>query len=370
LPFNDEIKKKVSACATGGGLPCNPMIFGFSDNSGTPYCVKSDLKSATYQCNDKAPLPSSKEKIIQSIVAAKGKDASLCKLDGEKTVSKACTDALDNYVSGLQNHYLNAANFCTDGQVTSVDSRDKWVTKSGIRADQKQACDNLRDRFFDLQVVLSGQPPLAIDDCATMAEGASKDKNGKCVCPDGAAPRPATQGVGDDVAAPAPKVTQVPFKIADKDDAPPAPGQGGAAAQSSSYKFSCVAANMGGQIEKENEECSEWSWCKKKGLYIGLGVLGLGLLGAWLLWKHNKKKDKKPTTPVYEPPAGIPEPTTPTTPTTPGTGVENPEPNPSCKAPSTIVNGVCTAPTITVPPPEPTSEGGTNTGTILINGVR
>ncbi|WP_413587581.1 hypothetical protein [Bdellovibrio sp. HCB274] len=359
LPFNDTIKGKVESCANTGGLPCNPMIFGFEDNNGTPICIKKSVKTATYQCNERAPLTTAgKEKIIQSIVAAKGKDGSLCKLNGESTVTQSCLDALDNYTDGLRQHYSNAADFCTSGSVKSPEDKASWVTRSDIKGDQAQACDALRDRYFGLAALVDQGPPITIapppikeDNCAKEVAGTKMNANGQCVCESTNAAPTDSEEIG--------KKTKV-----------------------------CAAAvGVAGAGEKvaKDEECSEWSWCKKKGLYIGVGVGIALLIAGLLLLKKDKKKDKKD--PVYETPVETPEPTVtpPTTETcvapntivdgvctTPGTVIETPEPNPetpTCDAPNTIVNGVCTPPTIVLPEPPP-SEGGTTTGTVINGGVR
>ena len=363
LPFAGEVKEKIYGCAVNGGLPCNPMIFGFKDNNGNPYCVQSNLNTATNQCDKLAPLPGSKEKIIQSIVAARGKNPSLCKVDGENTVSQACSDALEKYTNSLQQHYLNAAGFCTEGAVANIESRNSWQTRSNIRDDQVDACENLKNRFFDLQVDVSNKPPVVIDDCDMVATGSSK-KDGQCLCPDGSKPRPVTeekgskggQGTKKDKRAAMP---EKPKTVASSDENPPPPGEGSDV--SSKPKMTCEGAAVG-EGKAEKEQCGEWSWCKKKGLYIAAGaaLVGLGLF--WLLFKKKSKK----TTPTYEPPAPVPEPTV--SPTT--TPIVTPSPNPNpCVAPNTLVNGVCTAPTIVVPEP-PETEGGTTTGTILNGGTR
>ncbi|WP_413581495.1 hypothetical protein [Bdellovibrio sp. HCB288] len=345
LPFNDTIKAKVESCANSGGLPCNPMIFGFEDNNGTPHCIKQSVKTATYQCNERAPLTTAgKEKIIQSIVAAKGKDGSLCKLNGESTVSQACLDGLDNYTDGLRQHYSNAADFCTSGSVKTPEDKDSWVTRSDIKGDQAQACNALRDRYFGLAALVDQGPPITIapppikeDNCAKQVAGTKMNAGGECVCESTNAP-PTDSGDSDH-----PKVCAA----------------------------AVGAAGAGEKVAKE-EECSEWSWCKKKGLYIGLGVgLTLLLAGLLLLKKDKKKKQKDP---VYETPVETPVPTpSPTaTATTPGTVIETPEPNPvdpTCDSPNTLVNGVCTPPTIVLPEPPP-SEGGTTEGTVINGGVR
>ncbi|WP_413561528.1 hypothetical protein [Bdellovibrio sp. HCB209] len=345
LPFSQAIKDKVSACANSGGLPCNPMIFGFEDNNGNPHCIKSSVKTATAQCNDRAPLSASgKEKIIQSIVAAKGKDSALCKLNGESTVSEACLKALDNYTDGLRQHYSNAADFCTKGAVTGPENQDAWSTRTDVKGDQVQACEALKKRYFGLAALVEQGPPIVIapppikeDTCAQTTPGTKLDANGSCVCENSGNPPEETGEIGQ-------------------------------------TKMGCPAVaavgGVGGKVAPKEEECSEWSWCKKKGLYIGAGIAVAALL-AWLLLKKDKKKDKKD--PVYEEPAPVPEPTsTATVSPTPGTTITPIDPGPTtptCDAPNTLVNGVCTPPTIVYPEPPP-SEGGTTTGSPISSGVR
>lgn len=344
LPFNDQIKAKVETCANTGGLPCNPMIFGFEDNSGTPICIKQSVKTATKQCNERAPLTAAgKEKIIQSIVAAKGKDGSLCKLNGESTVSQSCLDALDNYTNGLRQHYSNAAQFCTSGSVKTPEEKSQWVTRGDIKSDQKQACDNLRDRYFGLAAMVEAGPPVVIapppikeDNCSKEVAGTKMNASGQCVCETTNAPPTDSEEIG-------------------------------------AKKKVCAAAIVdatGDKVGEKKEECGEWSWCKKKGVYIavGAGLIVAGLL-AWLLTK-KKKKDKKD--PVYETPAPVPEPTATVTvsPSATITPVDPAPTDPACDVPpNSIINGVCTPPTVVPPEPLP-SEGGTSTGTVINGGVR
>jgi hypothetical protein len=344
LPFNDNIKQKVESCARGNGLPCNPMIFGFEDNNGTPICIRDSLKTATKQCNERAPLAGGgKEKIIQSIVAAKGKDGSLCKLQGEETVSDSCLKALDSYTDGLRQHYSNAADFCTGGAVKAPEQKSQWVTRGDIRADQKEACDNLRDRYFALAGIgvtggdLPVPPPIKPDDCAEKAAAGSKmDANGQCICESTGKAPTKSQAIGEAKLECAAVVTPIPDSATDK----------------------------------KPEECGEWSWCKRKGAYIavGAGLIVAGLL-AWLLLK-KKKKDKKD--PVYETPAPVPEPTATVTvsPSATITPVDPAPTDPVCDVPpNSIISGVCTPPTVVPPEPLP-SEGGTSTGTVINGGVR
>lgn len=366
LPFNDSVKSKVTSCAKGGGLPCNPLLFGFSDNSGNPICITSNLSSATKQCNEKVPLPQDKEKIIQSIVAARGGDASLCKLEGNNTVSQACSDKLEKYTENLQQHYLNAAQFCTKGGVNSIASRSEWEAKArtDIRKDQKEACDNLKDRYFDLSVALS-QQPVAATGPACEVQGASKNDKGECVCSDGKPPRPQPKSArsGGRRAIGGGNKSLPP---------PPAPGQGGDSSDSSGGgQLTCtpVDVNTGsGDVTNTNlpggkavpqDTCG--FLCKYKGVLIAAGI---GLVGFGLFWWLTKKKSNS-STPAYVPPAGTDTTTVTTSPT--ATTTISPIPSNPCPAPNTVVNGVCTAPIYTPPPPvtvptTPTESTSTTSG--------
>ncbi|QLY27174.1 hypothetical protein [Bdellovibrio sp. KM01] len=349
LPFSDKIKSDMQSCSEGGNLPCNPMIFGFKDNNGTPICIQrtSDrraLNSATSQCNKLAPIDSAsaKEKIIQSIVAAKGKEASLCKLSGEKEVSQDCINSLEKYTDGLKDHYMNAANFCTANKVKDPTDRASWVTRTDLKKDQIDACENLKDRYFDLVTILDPKtgiatpPPVPADPCPQQTAGTYQDSNGQCVCQSTQKPPEKSEAVGP-------------------------------------VKLTCPAAvipGVGEPTDKAPEECTEWSWCKKKGLYIGAGIATAALI-AWLLLK-KKKKDKKD--PVYETPVTVEPSVSPSpTATTPGTVIETPDPGPTtptCEVPpNSVINGVCTPPTVVIPDPPP-SEGGTTEGAPTSGGVR
>ncbi len=350
LPFDKPIKDKVAACANNGDLPCNPMLFGFKDNDGTPYCVEKSvnlsrkqnrqgLNDATSRCNKFAELPGAKEKIIQSIVAAKHKEPSLCKLNGEKEVSQDCINALENFTEGLKQHYMNAADYCTNASVKDPTDRASWVTRKDMKPDQIDACENLKNRYFDLVTVLDPKtgviatPPVAADPCPTQTAGTYQDANGQCICQSTQKPPEKSQEVGP-------------------------------------VKLSCPLAGVGEPADKitKEEECTEWSWCKKKGLYIGAGIATAALI-AWLLLK-KKKKDKKD--PVYETPVTV-EPSPTATATTPGTTIDPVDPGPSspdCKIPpNSLINNVCTPPTVVTPEPPP-SEGGTTPGSPNSGGVR
>ncbi|MDG0816563.1 hypothetical protein [Bdellovibrio svalbardensis] len=360
LPFSATVKSKVTSCAKGGGLPCNPLLFGFSDNSGSPICITSNLASATKQCNEKVPLPQDRERIIQSIVAARGNDGSLCKVKDDNTVSQVCADKLEKYTDNLQAHYLNAAQFCTKGGVSSIESRAEWERKArtDIKKDQKEACDNLKDRFFDLKVEVSG-PATPAQPCSVRIPGSHEGDGGTCLCEDGKPPRP-----------PAPKPTSG-GKAGKALPPPPVPGESGAVAapQESDGQLVCEPVVIGDSGDVTNTDLPPGKTvkedtcgflCKYKGILIAVGV---GLVGLGLFWWLTKKKTKK-STPVYTPPAPPPLPDPTVSPTTVPT--VDPVPQNPCPAPNTVINGVCTAPIFVPPDPPvvtpPSTEGGTGTG--------
>lgn len=363
LPFSATVKSKVSSCAKGGGLPCNPLLFGFNDNSGSPICITSNLSSATKQCNEKVPLPKDKEKIIQSIVAARGGEGSLCKVKDDSTVSQACVDKLEKYTDNLQAHYLNAAQFCTKGGVSNIESRAEWERKArtDIKKDQKQACDNLKDRFFDLKVEASAPVVVPVKQpCSVRIPGSHEAEGGACVCEDGSAPRPPTpQPTAATGGKKGPKGLRPPPKVAGVETATPKDSDG---------QLVCEPVVIGGgngevvntdlPPAKEVKPDTCGFLCKNKGLLIAVGV---GLVGLGLFWWLTKKKTAK-ATPTYIPPAPPPlvDPTVSPT----ATATVDPVPVNPCPAPNTVINGVCTAP-IFVPPPVPTlptTEGGSGAG--------
>lgn len=366
LPFNDTVKAKVSSCAKGGGLPCNPLLFGFSDSSGSPICITSNLPSATKQCNEATPLPGSKEKIIQSIVAARGGDGSICKLKDD-TVSQACADKLEKYTQNLQQHYLNAAGFCTKGGVTSIENAKEWESKArkDIAKDQKEACENLKDRFFDLKIEVAG--PVVAPACEVA--GANRNEKGDCVCSDGKPPRPPTpQPKSSRGGKSSGKSLPNPSDVADSGS-----GQGQLTCDSGAGTVipdDGPGRNLpGGKDVAKGDECG--FLCKYKGVLIAVGV---GLVGLGLFWWLTKKKTKK-SSPEYVAPA--PPPLTDPSPTATATATTTVSPVPSnpCPAGNTVVNGVCTPDVIVTPPTPPvvttpTTEGGSGTGNVTGGATR
>lgn len=367
LPFSDSVKSQVASCAQGGGLPCNPLLFGFKNNSGSPICITSNLNSATAQCDAAAPLPGNKQAIIQSIVAARGGDSSLCAIKGENTVSQACADKLEKYTDNLKEHYLNAAQFCTNKGVTDVSNRDAWVTKKGMLADQTEACEKLKSRFFDLQIEVAAPatPPVP---CSAKVPGSHEGPDGKCVCADGKEPRPPqpkSAGAGKGHGK-GPKATK-----GVEGQVPPPPGTGSDSGSGESQgQLTCEPSApvqtgdgevtdtpLPGGKEVAKDTCG--FFCKYKGVLIAAGI---GLVGLGLFWWLTKKKTKS-STPTYVPPAAPPLASPTTTPT--ATATIAPVPTNPCPSPNTMVNGVCTPPIFTPPDPPPvttTTEGGTGTG--------
>lgn len=361
--FPAETVSKISACVRGGGLPCNPLLYGFQPSGvGEPICISSDLPSATKQCSSQVPLPSKKEQIIQSIAKARGGQDGLCKMtdkDGVALVSHACSEKLDQYTNELTEHYLNAAKFCTKGGVSSVDSAKEWEAKArkDIRTDQIQACENLKDRYFDLKV----ESIEKIDSCAKIP--GTYDVGGKCVCEDGKDPHPRP------VAVPA-KPSEEPAAIPALPN-PNDPVQPGASTGVSD--LTCEQVNPlppeqpadkkdPAVREAPKDECQESFWCRNKNWLIPLGV---GLAAFGLIWWIAGSGKKKKTTPTYTPPLPPPLPTPAPTPS------PSPDPLPvnPCPAPNTVINGVCTSPVI-VPPPPLLTEGGSGAGPQGFGGVR
>lgn len=317
--FPQEVVGKIKNCVNSNGtrgLPCNPLLFGFNPSAGpgTPFCIDNNPNTATKQCNEKAPLPSHKQSIIDSIAKAKGgnwKDG-LCNItenEGTATVSQACADKLEKYTDQLKNHYLNAAKFC-NGDKTFNDSinKDSWTTRSGLLGDQYEACENLKDRFFNLQV----EAATPVDKCVGQP-GTHDDGNGNCVKVEGVP--------SGDVVESLPPAKTIP------------------------------------------EDTCSW-FCRNKNWLIPLGV---GAAAFGLVWWIVDSNKSKAAAPVYVPPAAPPL-TTPVV--TPPTGSTiTPVPANNCPAPNVLTNGVCTTPVI-VPPPAILNEGGSGNGPTGVSGIR
>jgi hypothetical protein len=209
---------------------------------------------------------------------------------------------------------LNAARFCLKKDYVPVanTSKDEWNTnaRSDIKGDQKEACNNLRDRYFALQVEVEDKiteiPPVTPQETV-------KGDDGKVIN---------NQGPGPNV---------------------------------------------------PHDSCADSHWCTYKGWYIGAGV-GLAALGlVWWLVDSNDNDSTTPVyVPPAAPP--LPPGTPCLAPKMLVNGVcsspviEPPPVNP-CPPPKTVINGVCTTPVIT-PPVIPPSETGTGTGPQGFGGVR
>lgn len=335
LPFEGNVKSQAQSCVTGGGLPCNPILFGFSAGTAIHCVAKANVKYATRECNSKFPLKTNadKEKIIQSIVTAKN-GQSLCKVEADgRTVPRNCMNDLGSYVSDLKSHYYNAAEFCTvQGQASTVSS-SSWVTKANLKSDQVDACDNLKDRFFDLLVKLDEIPPPVVGEGIlpgpSEANCAKENKNydpetESCVCP---------AGQQD------PKDPNVCLATKDDDAA-------------------------GAIVPKEPQGPNWWDRNKNWAVPVGIGVIGLGIFW-WLMDKDKKNNNSNnyvPPAPPPFPPASICESPKVLVNGVCSTPVVLPPSNP-CPSPNQMVGGVCVPPVIVGPPSVPTSEGGTTTGT-------
>lgn len=330
LPFNDSIKGQATKCASGGGLPCNPILFGFGEGTKVHCVGKSNVKYATRECNQKFPLKNTqdKEKIINSIVKANG-GKSLCTIENDgKTVPQNCMSDLGSYITDLKAHYRNASEFCTVKGSASTTAASSWVTRSDLREDQMDACENLKDRYFDLMVKAGDIPgPVpgegelpgpSVENCAKENKNFDPETE-TCICPDGQ------------------KDPKDPNKcLPTKDD------DGGA----------------GVPVKNDGPN---W-WDRNKGWVIPVGI---GLIGLGLFWYLSKKENDAVST-TYTPPTPPPLPPTPVCDsgqvlkdgvcTNP---VVTPPANP-CPAPNQMVNGVCVPPVVVDPPAVP-SEGGSGT---------
>lgn len=346
LPFDERVKSQANSCVSSGGLPCNPILFGFSSGSSVHCVSRSNVKYATKECNEMFPLntKADREKIIQSIVTAKG-GRSLCKIEDDgRTVPSNCLADLGSYVTDLKAHYKNAAEFCTVGGDASTISAASWRTRSDLKADQSSACDNLKDRYFDL-VVKEGDipPPVAgegelpgpsEENCAKENKNFDPEKE-ICVCPAGQTD---------------PKDPNKCLATSDDDLA-------------------------GGGIQSTEELFKKgpnwWDRNKNWAIPVGVGLVGLGLF--W--WLTKKDDDDDDINNNYIPPAT----TLPTTPICDSgmvlvNGVcQSPVVTPpaaDCPSPNTMVGGVCVPPVVTAPPEVPSSEGGSGTSSDSAGGVR
>lgn len=329
-----DLKQKMEANkanCSGGGVACNPMVYGF-DSAGSAYCVsRSDVKYATRVCNSKSPLQNSdpkkegenKKRIIESYLKkVKGQDINL-KLNEEGKISEEQYKQISSYLGDLQKYINSAIAECGQAPLKNIQKQ---------REDQVSACNEIRTRAFSLQAFAvhpePPAPPAPLPDpgaptCNDKKAGSVPSKDGKaCNCPEGSKE-----------------------------------GEDG----------TCLVVEAGGQgdlpggngaTKEVTSECG--FWCKNKNWIIPVGV-GLAALGLfWWLFKDKSKASNNG--PVYIPPAPVPEPTATTSPTVPTAPVTPPPPAP-CPSPSTMVNGVCVPPVVVEPPVTTpvTSEGGTKT---------
>ena len=365
-----EVVTKATNCANSGGLPCNPLLYGFeSSGSGDPICIKNSpgktdaVKYATRECSNQVPLPGSEERIIQSIAKARGGQDGLCKITGKdkenaSIVSNDCLSKLQNFTKQLQDHYINAAKFCTKGGVADIKDRNDWDKKAltspkDIREDQFQACENLKNRFFSLQVVPEPVREPVANQCDKIP-GAHDNGTGQCVCSDNKTlPHAKT----------APPASMLPKRRGEV----AAPPDGQLTCENEGPFFVGASAVPGGDPPKTEctvKPCPEDK--KNNNSLIGL-LVGAGILtGIAFAVGNSRGKRHNPTN---TPPA--PPPLNPVTPVTPVNPVI-PVPTNPCPAPNTMINNVCQPPTTIVPvtPPPATSEGGTNTGTQTGGGIR
>lgn len=374
--FPADVVSKISSCASGGGLPCNPLLYGFQpEGVGQPYCIKSNLSSATKQCSEAVRLPEKREQILITVSMARHNSKESFCLDSNKgqsgsaKVSQQCVEQLGDYTKQLKEHYLNAAKFCTKGGVSDVSSAADWESKAlqvpAIRKDQKEACDNLKDRFFDLQVeAVSPPPPMPPPPIVCTVPGTSL-KEGKCVCDSNGQPPHAVKKASSSLPAgksprkdksgklppPPPMVESKDVASASDDTAAKddltcdavVPVSAPAAEEPAPVKIPgskdpVAAANTCG------------FWCNNKNWLIptGLAVLALGLF-SWI----NKVRSQKPAyIPPYSPPLASPTPT--------ATATNTPVPTNPCPPPNTVINGVCTPTVIVTPPVPPASTEGSN----------
>lgn len=330
----DDLKRKMAAsgasCASNG-VACNPMVYGFN-SSGQAFCVsRADVKYATRTCNSMSPLNGGDEKstalnkkrIIESYLKSKGQNIDL-QLNDENKIPEEQYKQIATYLTDLKAYISSAIGACDTAPLKDIQKQ---------REDQVNACQEIKDRAFELQAfAVNPTPPTplpnpdpGVNNCTDQGRGQA-GPDGQCKCPEG-----------------------------QKE------GEGGI----------CMIVETGGggdlpggkEVTKKEDSCG--FWCRNKNWIIPVGV-GLLALGAfWWLFKKDSKA--KSTDPVYVPPAPVPEPTATATATPPV--VEPPPPAP-CPAPNTLVNGVCVPPVV-VPPPTTTTEGGTKTDDgIKAGGVR
>lgn len=316
-----DLKRKMSASGatcSGGGVSCNPMVYGFSRGGGAHCVPRSEVKYATRFCNSQAPLggatdlekAKNKKAIIESYLANKGQNVNL-QLNDKGEISEAQYKEISTYLSDLQVFVNDAISQCEVAPLKDIKQ---------VREDQDSACNELRTRAFSLQQFgvqeLPPPPPIVQAETCDKKAGSQPDAQGKCSCPEGT-----------------------------KDD-----GE------------ACLVVEMNGDGELPAEEPGKGTakedscgfWCRNKNwiIPVGIGIVAAGLL--WWLFKGDKKKSKNND---YIPPA-----TGDVEDDTPGNVITDPVitvPDPApCPYPNTYVAGVCTPPSVVQPEPV-ASEGGT-----------
>jgi hypothetical protein len=291
----------MKATCSGGGIACNPMVYGFSEGGGAHCMTRSAAKFATRECNKMSPLQNAdkhqealnKKRIVETYMKqVKGQDIDL-QLDQNDHISLEQYEQVKDFFTDLKGYVDSAVGAC--GQAPLQQTAE-------ARQDQASACQEIKDRAFALEAFpVAPQPDLGGKNCDEEMQGSVSQGN-QCLCPEGTQPE-------------------------DRDG-----------------RQVCAAFEdvVEGPVKEEKE--------KKKGGSILpiLGILAVVGVGAWLIFRDKGGKDKPP---VYVPPAPVsPVPTTSTTPV-------DPPPSP-CPEPNTVVNGVCTPPVV-VPPDD--TEGGTKT---------
>ncbi|WII71083.1 hypothetical protein QJS83_11480 [Bdellovibrio sp. 22V] len=316
--LNADLRSKMSATSAncGGGVACNPLVYGFKDG-GSSYCVPGgEVKYATRYCNGQSKLRimdakasgEDKKRIIESYLKYhEGKNVDL-KLNEEGKISEEQKKEIAPFLSDLE------------GLIKSADAECKKAPLANIaksREEQDSACKELQTRMFSLQTFAVKQEPPP---------------------PPGPLPEPPTQTCND----------KTPGSTQQGKDC--VCGEG----SKKDENGTCVVIETGGSGDlpggKETVKTKEDScgfWCRNKNwiIPVGVGVLALGLF--WWLFKDKSKAKSKD--PGYTPPPPVPEPETQPT-ATPAPTVEPPPPAPS---PSPTV------PPVVVPPPVTTpTEGG------------
>ena len=332
------------SCGAAAPIPCNPLVYGFSD-SGSAFCVpKAQVKYATANCNDQSPMhkdnAAEKARIIESYMkVVSGKNIKLHPNDkGEIPVEERAQ------IAG----YLGDLNKLIDQSVELCTKSDEMGKIQVQRPDQKSACDNLMIRAFDLKTFAAApEPPIELpppmpkppkDDCNAMKPGSKYAADHKsCRCPEGTEEKMVGgEDGGEGQVSCAPVIIPV--------DPPPRHRE---------------------REKPQQNDCPVFQFvCDHPFLTIG-GLAAIGGL-IWWLWPRDPKctspmvpaGDTCIYPPVYQPPAGPLPPTS------------------VCTSPAVLVGGVCQIPTIPNPPPvvvPPTapSEGGTGTpSTGTSGGVR